>query len=738
MPIKRLFFFLTSTFLYADLYAQCSFVTGSYIDELYDPKYINKIEVEIPKSAKFSRNVLKILVSDTENIKPKFKKRFNANIIVNYDFGSCIYRGKVRQSGDWKDHIKLIDAGNPVMSLDVKLDEGNIVGAVRFKLLIPETRNGINEVLGSIFLRELGMIAPETFEIKTIINGIESVMLFQENSEKELLERNFRRENAIFEGDESILWSFKDYEIFELEKMALSRMINDKWFLKGSSSQEISLAAFKNIQYAYLNFHVNNEKELSSSPPVKTYGINPNSYKSQTFPNYFFILLSMNGNHALRPHNQKFYFNPFLSEFEPIYYDGDLKFEKFTGTELKRFARIINYQIDEEFLELIKEKAQSSELKESFFNRVISESDLNNFFVNAIDSLLFNTNSMYEQLGVTQVLTNNINEISDINKKYKFWNDNFGLEQKIFMEDDDNINNFKIISHAKERLDINVMELAKLISENTLNSQRAILIPTEITNTSLKNYLIPNNNFPGSIYGSSSLKIEEDKENKLIKIIQNQTDDWILINNTDVSGWTFIFIGLSPTSMKDGIQEQRFNKFGFTGCLNFHNTSFNKNHIEVISGGCEDGLNIVNSDGQINSIKVNNVAADAIDLDFSNISISSVNIISAGNDCFDVSGGVYRIISFASMDCSDKGISVGEHSILLAEDLNIHSKTIGISSKDSSKVFLKRAKIDAINCFESSQKKQEFGGSYLEAEYASCKNPSIIDKHSLVNIRNEF
>ena len=45
--------------------------------------------------------------------------------------------------------------GDPVSSLDVKLKDGNILNAVGFKLLIPQTRNGLNEVLGSLILEIL-------------------------------------------------------------------------------------------------------------------------------------------------------------------------------------------------------------------------------------------------------------------------------------------------------------------------------------------------------------------------------------------------------------------------------------------------------------------------------------------------------------------------------------------------------------------------------------------------------
>ena len=88
--------------------------------------------------------------------------------------------------------------------MKINLKSGNIVGAVKFKLLIPETRNGKSEILG-LCLRQLGFIAPETFAVKTKINNVPSIMLFKD-SQKELLERNLRREGPILEGDEVPLW----------------------------------------------------------------------------------------------------------------------------------------------------------------------------------------------------------------------------------------------------------------------------------------------------------------------------------------------------------------------------------------------------------------------------------------------------------------------------------------------------------------------------------------------------
>ena len=63
------------------------------------------------------------------------------------------------------------------------------------------------------------------------------------------------------------------------------------------------------------------------------------------------------------------------------------------------------------------------------------------------------------------------------------------------------------------------------------------------------------------------------------------------------------------------------------------------------NGGCEDSVNIIGSTGIIEKINVNNAIADAIDLDFSNLKIKNLYVNSAGNDCFDVSGGIYSVIN---------------------------------------------------------------------------------------------
>ena len=87
-------------------------------------------------------------------------------------------------------------------------------------------------------------LRPKTFEISVNINNISSIMIFQEDSQKALLERNLRREGPIFEGDESYLLSNKPDNIDYTNNLSLARLINSKWILKGKSSQYIALSSF--------------------------------------------------------------------------------------------------------------------------------------------------------------------------------------------------------------------------------------------------------------------------------------------------------------------------------------------------------------------------------------------------------------------------------------------------------------------------------------------------------------
>lgn len=706
----RLLIIISLLILASPANAGCSFKTSDFIHELRQPDNIEEIEIEVPKSGKFVRNALKILTSQSENIPPKLKRRYQANIRVHYSFGHCMLKGSVRQNGDWKDHIKFLPGGQVVQSLDVKLQTGNIMNAVSFKLLIPETRNGEHEILASLVLRHLGFLSPETFAIHAKINGVESVMLFQENARKELLEKNLRRESAIFEGDEKLLWSYLDFENFELEELSLSRQINDNWFLKGPVSSDISIFAFSKLQNSYLDY---------ASDIQINYGdiILPNLRQNTDFTRYMIALYSMNGGHALRPHNRKYYYNAITSYFEPIYYDGNVNFQLADEARVQAYVNILKRQIMadpmKDFVKIFYDKPFDGLLRQEFLPRAKALNGRpNEFFEQAQKSYQSNITRIYEGIISAQKNANEMN--SDINQfeVFKARSDKMLPSQLLIDKLTKHENGFYARFVDGRVISLSLKQVGRLLSNNTLNGQRAVFIGDYKLEVPGKRKTKRLFNSDTEILSPDDVEILVSEDDKIIQIKQRRADDTILIKNANLDGWTVELIGIEATGVQAAEGSQRFNAYGLTGCLTVYNSTFENTNFTLKNGACEDSLNIINSSGYISSIQVYDAYADAIDLDFSELVIGRVKVARAANDCLDVSGGTYEVWGTELDLCADKGLSVGEASKFIAKSARINDSKIGISSKDLSDVtIMKSGMVNVDICIEAFQKKQEFGGA---------------------------
>lgn len=717
-------------FITINSYATCDFTTADYLTELNDPKSIKKIEVKVPKSAKFSRNFTKILISKSKNIPPNLKKNFKAIVTVQYDFGSCSYNAKVKQNGDWKDHIRFEEGGRPLRSLNVKLKEGNILSAVKFKLLLPETRNNINEVLATVFMRKLGFISPETFQVETKVNGVNSIMLFQEDLRKELLERNGRREGPLFEGDESLLWSFEGFENFELENLALSRVSNDKWFLKGGSSQQITLSAYAQLQKAYLDYSQNIDSR-------QEHILFPNNRLSQTFEDYFFALLAMNGTHALRPHNRRFYYNSFTSMFEPVYYDGNIEMHKKVNSKKAEgylagaFLEGYQFPFKADFLD---DDFKVSALAEFKGRLVIDDVEATIFFEKAMLRINKSIKNLQAKLDVRQPVLTDIKTDENDYDRYETRQRLLGVVQKNLTQLVKTKEGFNAFDQKGQRYELTVSELAEVLADNELNKKRFSLFSSlEGLEDKLEKDVISTQLFGGDVLHSTGLTMDVDDVNKIVTITQKTSTDWVLFRDVFFQNWSILLNGSKDNTLINSEQTQRFNRYGMTGCLNFYQAVFDGTSIRALDGTCEDSVNVVNSKGSIASIEIERAYADAIDMDFSDVEIESVHVREAGNDCFDVSGGRYTLTNVTLSHCSDKGISVGERSQLSAINVDLKVASLGVSSKDFSDVLIKRAVFDHTEtCYEVAQKKQEFGGARLSFGSLDCDGGFVKDKNSII------
>lgn len=718
--LKYIFFFIFTIFNTA--YSQCNFVTGNYIEELSNPSHIELIEINTPKSSKYYKNAFEIMTSEAKNIAPDLRKEFVASITVNYEFGHCNYTGRVRQSGDWKDHITLIN-GQIIRSLDVKLNEGNIVNAVNFKLLIPETRNSLNEILASLILKRLDFISPETFEVKTSINGVNATMIFQEKARKELIERNKRREGPIFEGDESIIWNVMDKRE-QLKELSLSRLVNANWFKSNEVAREITIYSFELLQKSYIKSRYNYQKNRDQ------FKIFPNSLKNKKFVDFHATLIAMNAEHAFYVNNRKYFFNTLENSFEPIYYDGDPNFLKEGHSQ--KYYDLISETPSNKLFRRINDIDKDDKLFQDFIDRTIKQKNRDYFFQTSLQNFKKNISDLKKHIYNIPKASKKENDkqIKIPANWYKITQETLGMEQNILSEVKSNDNYYKGIFVDGDYKILTENDLADIFSKNKFGSKRTVFVPSKDGNET-NDELYHLNIQDISITMSKELKIEVNQDKKIIKFIQVNSNDWVMLSGGKFIEWEIVFVGLPKiNNQKLGIH-QRYNKYGLTGCLSFYKSYLANTSIYVNDGGCEDSVNFINSEGENLNLIINDSFADAVDADFSKLSFSSLTIDNAGNDCLDVSGGVYKIEYALLNGCKDKALSIGEKSILDSEIIFINNSNIAIASKDFSKTEISLFEAMGVNlCAEVKQKKQEFGGAILLINDLNCDANIEIDSAS--------
>lgn len=731
-------------------YGNCDFSTGQYIQKLQKPEHITKLVINVPKSSKYAKNAIKIFTSETDNIPPSLKRRFKAKLIVNYSFGTCVFEAIIRQNGDWKDHIIILKGGNAVRSIDVKLQTGNVLSTTHFKLLIPNTRNSANEVLATEILKRLGFISPTTFAVTAEVNGTSSPMLFQEASSKELVEKNLRRESALFEGDEELLWSYPGYNNGVLEPLALSRVTNRKWFKKGRSSQAITLSSFSRLQLAYLKYSLGT-RDINSGLIIL-----PNENKTPLFSEYMFALLAMNGSHALRPHNRKYFFNSITSNFEPIYYDGNASFSELatvqSGSPLETIlSQGFSSKVNPKFTRKINQVLSSPDLRESFLKRaqaldekaqdfydkrITRRVDIQEFYDNSINIYKNNVQKLIRRI---EEITGKSNpdllvEMGDAtaSKYFKIQKEDFGLEQKVITNFEYSGGRYMAKFQSGEQKILAAKAVSNVVSQNKLDGIRTVFLG-ELPN---QNHTVTSAaNLPislGEITTSSGMNLTVSQGKREITFIQSNQDDWALLKSGDFTNWKIKFAGKQEINSSRLLTDQRFNEYGLTGCITLYNSILQDTTIEALGGVCEDSVNIISSKGSLESVSIAGAFADALDIDFSTLEINTTRITDAGNDCVDVSKGKYKFGKLILADCSDKGISVGEASKFIAERLYLNRAEIGVSSKDYSTALIFDAKIkNAAICAEAFQKKQEFGGAMLKITEMNCEGIITVDENSV-------
>ena len=735
--------------------------------KLNEENQIEKITVKVYKNKNWTKNNIRILISNTRTIPKKLRKRFKGELQVQYTGGSlCVLKAKVRQNGDFKDHFIYIN-NNIKQSLDVELTNGNLGGITNFKLLLDGTRgNSQDEIFLTELLRELNFISPRTQFVEAYVNEMRSTMLIQEKSAKEMLEYHGKIESAIFETNENDF--FKSLEKFvnnnltsdeiglnasleKAKKGQLARQINGKWSLKSPMHLEISLRALSNLNLVYINslnnFNQNSNNNTFNDNFDNTLLGKQNKKNIIKLDKYYLVLKATNADHALEHNNRTFYWHKLENYFEPIYYDGnpliykndnieiDLPVSSHLGEALEELEKsLIN--ID---LETFKKKLSNRKL--NFTNQEIQEKmKIINFNLSRLRTAIDNLNSDIILSERKKKINQSMMEEALVNKK-----ENNSGALFVFKEIDQDFNSHFLLcknyNHC-EKIKLNKKEQSKMLSGNLFqNNQEYIYVgyyPDLQIKSEIKKFnFVSYRNNDVNFYYNDGIKFNFDKEKNEFNIFQFKPEARAYFINSKLKNLNINFNGYKNFN---DLKFFPFDLKGLTGCLTFFKSNFENVNLKSQDSNCEDSLNLVNVNGKIDNIVISNSYSDALDIDFSNINIKNIVIKNSKNDCVDVSAGIYNF-EFLDLDnCGDKGLSVGEESKINIKNINVNNSELGIASKDGSIANIFNVNIQNVDtCLGSYNKKKEFSGGYIKINAFNCINfikENILDSQSRILLEN--
>ena len=677
------------------------------------------------------------------------RERVKATFIINIDKKlKCKILARIRIHGDFKDHRR----GSGLPSLNVNITDGHIFGVVKFILFRPYTRNHDNEIFTTTLLRELGFLAPRTTNVNVEYNNLRKKFIFQEKIVKEFLESSLKREGALFEGDERFL-SFDPHETLNLSK---HRLVNKNWAKKEKTNQVISETALS-ILNEINQYHRITKPNVNQIDVVDYYTVATKVGMKNYFeklPEFDSIIFSLEGEDSLSRDDRRFYYDSSVKKFYPIYYDGSTNLlSKNNRIQDLPLANIkdINKNIPQFRLGRITPSAVSGsnnaykafknlKTEKLYFKLKRYGVNINKDTVDQLIVIIKNRLLILKDFEKERIFTVDVDIKSksymptsfvshkNIKRRYIYYNENFNeyLSCDIYGENCKEIlldDIRKIKSLAQELIDKNnnsfifVGKKRKTLPNEGWYSH-FIFKKKSIKDNIKKKVLSKNTNL--TTYGDIDYEINNSL--KIISISKNDEYGRIIFSGGVLDGWKIMFKNNYKISINNNFHK-RVDANGFTGCVSFFDIKIINTSIETINSDCEDAVNFVRSEGSIDSLIIQDSLYDALDADFSSLRFKSINVQKANNDCIDFSFGKYILKNVTVESCGDKGISVGESSNVVIDNLLASNSKTGLASKDFAKIFVNKGLIKTTNkCIEAYNKKQEFSGGFIKADNLNCKN----------------
>ena len=178
-----------------------------------------------------------------------------------------------------------------------------------------------------------------------------------------------------------------------------------------------------------------------------------------------------------------------------------------------------------------------------------------------------------------------------------------------------------------------------------------------------------------------------------------------------------------------------------TGAVTFYEAPVSVFDSQFTHTRAEDALNVVRSDFSIDNTLFSETSFDAIDADFSDGKITNSSFVAIGNDAIDISGSWLEIQNISINGSGDKGLSIGENSQVVVDQIEIRGVYIGLASKDLSSVMGQQIRISGSEVgLAVYQKKAEFGPASMDVqglEMTEVIRPYLVEVHSWLAVENK-
>jgi len=281
---------------------------------------------------------------------------------------------RVRLKGDWTDHLE-----SDKWSFRMKISGNNSYDGIKtFSIQNPSTRSFLMEWFAhKLFEHEDVLTTRYTF-VSVILNAEhKGVYALEEHFDKQLLERNNRREGPIVKYDESGVWEQHLVETNEKQFYYLPALLSSEILPFKKKRTYKSPLLRQSFERAKSQMH----RYRTHDPAVDEY------FDISSMAKFMALCDVLNGKHGLIWHNQRNYMNPITGKLEPVAYDCYTKLDEqqlsgellgMNYVEKKSYtiseAVLSNQDMNDSYLHYLKQYLDP-EFFESVFEELQSETD---------------------------------------------------------------------------------------------------------------------------------------------------------------------------------------------------------------------------------------------------------------------------------------------------------------------------------------------------------------------------